>query len=249
MPVGTPGTSCRMVARPRASVLAAESRNDGPPRSTVSGSMSSWPPSAVTVPVALRVMSRPRMVTCALDAGLAVAGVVDRDVLADLLRDGRERDRGVDVEPSAPAGPPARTARRTRWPPRRRGRPWPRRRPGCAARPRPSQVSSSARSAGCWATVADAGGRAGMPWRRRRWTPPPSRARTPARRGRGRGRRGSHRPRAGSSSRAQGLSRGWESAGHRLEQLTGLLGPAGGQVEERPEDADRPGRHHGRRPG
>ena len=67
-----------MVARLRARALAAESRNDGPPRSTVSGSMSSWPPSAVTVPVALSVRSRPRMVTCALDAGLAVAGVVDR---------------------------------------------------------------------------------------------------------------------------------------------------------------------------
>ena len=34
----------------------------------------------------------------ALDARLAVAGVVDGDVLADLLGHGGERDRGVDVE-------------------------------------------------------------------------------------------------------------------------------------------------------
>lgn len=61
IPSGAPGTSWRTVARLRAGALTAESRNDRPPRSTVSGSMSSWPQFALTVPGALRVRPRPTM--------------------------------------------------------------------------------------------------------------------------------------------------------------------------------------------
>ena len=159
------------------------------------------------------------------------------DVLADLLGDRREGHRRVDVEPIGAQAGGREPHPRARWPRRRRGRPWPRRRPGCAGRP-PRARSRPARGRRAACGAAADGGR-GREWPPGRPGPEPSESTSDD---------------EAEGEHGEGRADPEEEVLHPASVLS-LRGPAArvpfpvtapcGEVEERTEDAQRTGGDHG----